>query len=44
MTLTFLDKYAKSPLSNLTAAGLIPCDFKTSSNTFMAFGNPLCNV
>ena len=38
--LTFLDKYAKSPLSNLTAFGLYPLGFKTSLNTFIAFGSP----
>ena len=44
ISLTFFDRYAKSPLSNLTAEGLIPCGFKTSSNTFIAFGKPLSIV
>lgn len=38
--LTFLDKYAKSPLSSLTAFGLYPLGFRTSLNTFIALGSP----
>ena len=38
--LTFLDKYAKSPLSSLTAFGLYPLGFRTSLNTLIAFGRP----
>ena len=30
--LTFLERYAKSPLSNLTATGLIPCGFNLMIN------------
>ena len=42
--LTFLERYAKSTLSQLTSTGLIPCGFNTSSNTFIAFGTPLSKV
>ena len=38
--LTFFDKYAKSPLSSLTAFGLYPFGFRTSLNTLIAFGSP----
>ena len=40
----FLDRYARSPESSLTAFRRLPSGSSTSFAVFIAFGTPLCST